>query len=161
MQPVLIVASDPLLQRMLQTTLVVAGYDTIVTTDGLSALAQARVQQPALIVVDLQLPIVTGPMVIRMLRRIPTTRETPIVALSLQEGLPVAVLDIPKTEILIKPFAPDALLQVMTGFASPTGMPLLPSSSTGASTKPRWSRSRLSGSFCVRQSAAVSSSRLD
>jgi DNA-binding response OmpR family regulator len=122
MQPVLIVEPDPLLHTMLQVTLTAAGYQTMVTTDGLTGLLQARQIQPALMVLDLHLPDVVGVTIVRVLRNIPMTRHIPVIAMSLDSDHPHELRQIPNVDVLAKPFAQDELLRLVAAYTRPTGI---------------------------------------
>ena len=122
MRPVLIVESDPILQVMLPVTLMAAGYHAVVSTDGLSGLMQAQLHQPALILLDLHLPVVAGVTAIRVLRNIPATREIPIIAMSLDRDHPHELRQIPNVDILAKPFAHDDLLRLVAAHVRPAGV---------------------------------------
>jgi two-component system, cell cycle response regulator DivK len=58
------------------------GYDVLIARDGAEGLAQAKSRVPALILVDLGLPIIDGWEVTRQLREAPETAAVPIIALS-------------------------------------------------------------------------------
>jgi two-component system cell cycle response regulator DivK len=79
---ILIVEDHPLNAKLLRDLLEAHGYETMETGDGLEALNLARRGRPDLILMDLQLPDVSGLEVTRWLRREPGTRTTPIVAIT-------------------------------------------------------------------------------
>ena len=58
------------------------GFEVIVATDGEQGVALARVEQPALILMDLGLPVLDGWEATRVLKGAPETRGIPIIALS-------------------------------------------------------------------------------
>ena len=67
-----------LLEQILET----AGYRTIVIQDGLTALTQARLHLPDLILMDLSLPGMNGWEVVEHLRKMSEFRSTPIIAVT-------------------------------------------------------------------------------
>ena len=79
---ILIVEDHPLNMKLLRDLLEAHGYETLETGDGLEALNLARQSRPDLILMDLQLPDVSGLEVTRWLRREPGTRTTPIIAVT-------------------------------------------------------------------------------
>ena len=79
---VLIVEDHPLNAKLLRDLLEANGYETLETGDGLEALTLAREGRPDLILMDLQLPDVSGLEVTRWLRREPGTETTPIIAIT-------------------------------------------------------------------------------
>src|SRR5262245_37748351 len=58
------------------------GYEVLIARDGAEGLAQAKSRVPALILVDLGLPVIDGWEVTRQLRDAPETAAVPIIALS-------------------------------------------------------------------------------
>jgi two-component system cell cycle response regulator DivK len=79
---ILIVEDHPLNMKLLRDLLEAHGYETLETGDGLEALNLARQSRPDLILMDLQLPDVSGLEVTRWLRREPGTQTTPIIAVT-------------------------------------------------------------------------------
>jgi two-component system cell cycle response regulator DivK len=79
---ILIVEDHPLNMKLLRDLLAAHGYETLETGDGLEALNLARQFRPDLILMDLQLPDVSGLEVTRWLRREPGTQSIPIVAVT-------------------------------------------------------------------------------
>jgi CheY-like chemotaxis protein len=59
-----------------------AGYDVILAGDGESALTLVHEQKPDLILLDMILPKVTGPEVLRRLKEDPATASIPVVVCS-------------------------------------------------------------------------------
>ena len=58
------------------------GYDVVVATDGEKGVEMSRSGAPALILMDLSLPVVDGWEAARRIKSAPETRHIPIVALS-------------------------------------------------------------------------------
>ena len=79
---ILIVEDHPLNLKLLRDLLEAHGYETLVPGDGLEALNLARQVRPDLILMDLQLPDVSGLEVTRWLRREPGTEHIPIIAVT-------------------------------------------------------------------------------
>jgi len=67
---------------MLSTRLQRKGYEVIVATDGEQGLARARSDAPALILMDLSLPVLDGWEATRRLKALAETRDIPVIALS-------------------------------------------------------------------------------
>ena len=106
---VLIVDRNPQLVRILGISLRQQGYQTDAVADGRCALAAAARQPPALVVLDLYPPDLTGVEVIRRLRR---WSRAPILVLSgrARTGDTVAALDAGADDYVTKPFDMDELL---------------------------------------------------
>jgi signal transduction histidine kinase/ActR/RegA family two-component response regulator len=94
----------------------VLGGEALICEDGPSALGQALARQPALILLDLMLPNMSGWEVTRRLREDPRTRAVPIIAVSAlaraQER--EAALHAGCDAYLTKPFTPDDLVKLVT-----------------------------------------------
>ena len=67
---------------MLSRRLKRKGYEIIVARDGAEGVAAARAERPALILMDLNLPVLDGWQATRRLKDDPETREIPVIALS-------------------------------------------------------------------------------
>ena len=67
---------------MLRGRLERAGFDVVVATDGEQGVAMAAAEAPALILMDLRLPVLDGWEATRRLKGAPDTRPIPIIALS-------------------------------------------------------------------------------
>jgi CheY-like chemotaxis protein len=61
---------------------VLGGYEILSVRDGAAGIAMAAVEQPDLILMDLDLPAIDGWEATRRLKADPATREIPIIALS-------------------------------------------------------------------------------
>jgi len=70
------------LRRENEGALLRAGYEVICAEDGQMALEMAQEQQPDLILLDMILPKLSGPEVLRHLKREARTRDIPVVVLS-------------------------------------------------------------------------------
>jgi len=79
---ILIVEDNPRNMRLLEMTLRGKGYNLLKATDGEEALDMAMREQPDLIIMDIQLPKLSGLEVTRKLRKIPAFSHTPIIALT-------------------------------------------------------------------------------
>ena len=67
---------------MLSRRLKRKGFEVIVAVDGAEGLAKARAEKPALVLMDLNLPVLDGWEATRALKADPETREIPVIALS-------------------------------------------------------------------------------
>ena len=82
MAVILVAEDDPLNREMIRRYLQLAGYQVITATDGEQAVAMAEAELPALILMDLGLPVLSGWDATRQLRMAPETRAIPIIALT-------------------------------------------------------------------------------
>ncbi len=76
---ILVVDDNPSVSGLLRRVLEAEGYAVDVAEDGRSALALVSVQPPDLILLDLDLPLLSGDEICRRLKQDPTTRLIPIV----------------------------------------------------------------------------------
>jgi len=79
---ILLVEDSRFLRVMNERTLVRAGYRVVTACDGEQALRLACEGVPDLILLDMLLPKLTGPQVLRSLRTTPQTARVPVVVLS-------------------------------------------------------------------------------
>lgn len=89
------------------------GYEVSTAADGLSAISQAEQLAPDLIVLDLELPGISGFEAARRLRRNPATQDIPLIAAtgySHQRQLMMA-RDAGFDQVVVKPVDPDRLVQ--------------------------------------------------
>src|SRR5437588_9394130 len=79
---VLIVEDNDLNMKLFNDLLVAHGYGTLQTKNGVEALALARRHRPDLILMDIQLPEVSGLQVIRWIKEDADLRTIPIIAVT-------------------------------------------------------------------------------
>jgi hypothetical protein len=72
---VLIVDDDPQTVDLFSRILTLSGYGVITAADGPEGLRQASQHHPDLLIVDLQMPVMTGAVMLEQLRQIPHLRE--------------------------------------------------------------------------------------
>jgi CheY-like chemotaxis protein len=79
---VLLVEDNELNRDMLSRRLQRRGYDVSLAVDGQHALEQAAAQRPDVILMDMDLPVLTGWDATKKLRADPTIRNIPVIALT-------------------------------------------------------------------------------
>jgi CheY-like chemotaxis protein len=79
---ILLVEDSKPIRRENERALLEAGYEVVCAVDGESALRFARDLKPDLILLDMILPKMSGPEVLRQLKSEPVTAEIPVVVLS-------------------------------------------------------------------------------
>jgi CheY-like chemotaxis protein len=79
---ILLVEDSKPIRRENERALLEAGYEVVCAVDGESALRFARDLKPDLILLDMILPKMSGPEVLRELKSEPVTAEIPVVVLS-------------------------------------------------------------------------------
>jgi two-component system phosphate regulon response regulator PhoB len=108
---ILVVEDEPDIRELLRYNLEGSGFSVIEAGDGASALALAKREKPALIVLDLMLPEGDGLDVCRLLRADPVTAATPIVMVTAKaaEVDRVLGLELGADDYVTKPFSPREL----------------------------------------------------
>jgi len=79
---VLVVEDSKFLRTSIVRALKTAGYEVISSEDGEQALSLAREHEPALILLDMMLPKMSGPDVLKALKEDPATAAIPVIVLS-------------------------------------------------------------------------------
>jgi two-component system phosphate regulon response regulator PhoB len=109
---VLIVEDEVALVTLLRYNLEREGFRVAEAPDGDEALVMAKEEPPDLILLDWMLPLTSGLEVCRRLRRVPETRDTPIIMLTArgEEADKVRGLDSGADDYITKPFSPAELV---------------------------------------------------
>jgi two-component system, cell cycle response regulator DivK len=82
MTTILLVEDNEMNWDMLSRRLRRKGYDVLIATDGQMGVDMARAEQPALILMDMSLPVLDGWEATRQLKAAAATRAIPIIALT-------------------------------------------------------------------------------
>ena len=122
MTTILIVDDEPPILDLVRFTLEDADVRIVEASDGAEALLVARREKPDLILLDLQMPKLTGLEVCRQLRRDAAFSRTPIVMLTAasQEADRARGREAGADEYLTKPFSPLALLALVEALVPET-----------------------------------------
>ena len=111
--PKILVADDePDVLQLVSMNLKNAGFNVLKAEDGMTALTLAREAAPALIVLDLMLPEMSGLEVCKILKREPGTAQIPIIMLTAkaEEVDRIVGLELGADDYLTKPFSPRELV---------------------------------------------------
>ncbi len=113
--PILIVEDNPDNLITIQAMLEEQGHAHISASDGQAAVEAARSHHPRLILMDLELPIMSGYEAIRRIKGDPSLRETPIVVLTARamKGDREKALDCGANDYLAKPLDPQAVAEAV------------------------------------------------
>src|SRR5208282_6843026 len=111
---VLIVDDEPQIRRLLTVSLEANGYRVLSAASGQEGLVLAAQHQPALVVLDIGLPDLSGQEVLRRLRE---WTNLPVIVLSVLGDAKgkVAAFDAGADDYVTKPFNTDELLARMRG----------------------------------------------
>ncbi len=122
-QKVLIVEDNDLNMKLFNDLLAAHGYDTLQTRDGVEALALARRHHPDLILMDIQLPEVSGLEVTRWIKQDETLRMIPVIAVTAfaMKGDREKMRDGGCEDYIAKPISVTSFLQTVERYLSSAG----------------------------------------
>jgi two-component system phosphate regulon response regulator PhoB len=113
LKPSILIADDePDVLKMVNASFSAAGFNVISASDGTIALAEVRRQMPALVVLDIMMPGLSGIEVTRALKRDVVTAGIPIVLLSArsEEANRILGFELGIDDFVAKPFSPRELV---------------------------------------------------
>jgi DNA-binding response OmpR family regulator len=120
---ILVAEDEKDIRELIAFTLRFAGYDVVLANNGAEALEKVDKEKPALVLLDVRMPKMTGYEVCRRLKENPETENIPVVFLSakgqdreVQEGYESGAID-----YIIKPFVPDELIAQVKRILEQTG----------------------------------------
>jgi two-component system cell cycle response regulator DivK len=79
---ILLVEDNEMNRDMLTRRLQRRGYEVVVAVDGAQGLAMAQSETPAIVLMDISLPVLDGWEVTRRLKMAPETKSIPVIALT-------------------------------------------------------------------------------
>jgi CheY-like chemotaxis protein len=102
-------------RRMLTFVLTKAGYDVITAEDGMQGIQKAKAWRPALILMDMMMPRMSGAETVRKLREIKGTKDIPILMLSayVEQALIDEALASGADDYIIKTVLPNDLTEII------------------------------------------------
>jgi two-component system, cell cycle response regulator DivK len=115
---ILVVDDQEDLRGVLRDLLAGSGYTVIEAADGEAGVAKAKSDQPDLILMDIQMPLIDGYEATRRIKADPALKTTPVVAVSSfamkgdEEKARAAGCD----HYVTKPYSPMQLLRLVRGF---------------------------------------------
>jgi len=122
MNAILIIEDNEKNLKLLRDVLQVKGYRTLEARTGTEGLRLAREELPALVLMDIQLPDISGITALRQLRADPLTRAIPVVAVSAsamqeeQEKITASGFD----GYIMKPIDLKSFLEQVQRYAGPS-----------------------------------------
>ena len=120
---VLVVDDEPDIVALVAYHLAKAGYRVATATNGAEAVEQAKRERPALMVLDLMLPGISGFDVLHEVRRDPATERMPVLMLTARRDEPDRIkgLSLGADDYLTKPFSPAELVLRVRAILRRTG----------------------------------------
>jgi DNA-binding response OmpR family regulator len=111
-QMILVVDDEADVIDMLQINLRAAGFAVITAEDGASALQKTRSELPALVILDLMLPQISGLEICKALKSDPVTKHIPVIMLTAkaEEVDKIVGLELGADDYVTKPFSPRELI---------------------------------------------------
>jgi len=112
---ILYIEDNEVNRRLVQDLLRLTSYKLLEAIDGESGMALARKERPDLILMDVQLPKISGIEATRTLRGEPATAKTPIIAITsfALAGDEQKALEAGATAYMAKPYSPRDLLELI------------------------------------------------
>src|SRR5919108_4249579 len=115
---ILVVDDDWLIREVITLALDDAGYG-VVASDGIDAPKLAHEAQPAVVLLDINMPVMDGVEVRRHLHADPATAHIPVIALSAATNLRARAAEMEADDYLAKPFDLAELLLRIETWAGP------------------------------------------
>ena len=114
---ILYVEDNELNRKIVRDMLRRTPYQLLEATDGEAGIAMARTECPDLILMDIQLPKISGLEAMRVLRQAVETAKTPIIAITsfALSGDQQKAKDAGASAYLAKPYSPRELLEMIRG----------------------------------------------
>ncbi|HEX6818046.1 MAG TPA: response regulator [Ktedonobacterales bacterium] len=114
-RPILVVDDDEIILQSIDAILSDEDYTVLIATNGKEALEQARLTPPALILLDMKMPVMDGWTFAASYRQQPPP-HAPIVVMTAARDTRARAAEIGADEFLAKPFNLDDLLTVVRRF---------------------------------------------
>jgi DNA-binding response OmpR family regulator len=123
MARILIAEDEPDIRELVAFTLRFAGHEVTTTMNGEEAYHTAQDMIPDLIMMDVRMPRMTGYDACRAMKQIPALKDIPVVFLSAkgQDSEIQTGIEAGAEEYLLKPFAPDQLVERVKAILSKFG----------------------------------------
>jgi CheY-like chemotaxis protein len=113
MPTILVVDDDPDVRTLLETYLQIEGFDVRTAGNGRDALRQLRDTHPALILLDLMMPVMDGIEFRRRQKQQPALRDIPVVCLSARHDAAQTASRLGLAACVTKPFDLEAVLRAV------------------------------------------------
>ena len=116
---VLIVDDSPDNRDMAAMLLETSGFDTITAGNGLEGVIVAHYTHPAVVIMDVAMPVLDGVQAARLLKASQATHDIKVIAYTAKMNVDEAPADRVFADVLRKPASPDAIVGAVQRFALP------------------------------------------
>ena len=120
MNHILVVDDDPAIRDVVADILEMSDYQVQTANNGAEALAQIRADQPAVVLLDLMMPVMDGWEFLRRCRDVSQCAQIPVAVMSAARDAAAAANELGAQAYLTKPFDMDAVLDVVGRLAATT-----------------------------------------
>jgi two-component system, cell cycle response regulator DivK len=122
---ILVVEDNPLNMKLFAAMIAAEGYEVLEAADGLRGLELAQRQHPDLIILDIQLPGMSGLQVTQTLKADAATHDIPIIATTAYAGRGDEELILASgcDAYMAKPIAISQFLELIASFMAPAAQP--------------------------------------
>jgi CheY-like chemotaxis protein len=109
---ILIVDDEPDVVTLIERTLETEGFESVAAYDGISALDIAEAEEPAVILLDIMMPMMSGYEVCEQLKANPQTQGIPIICVTSAHSTEAFARcrQVGANALLTKPFSPAELI---------------------------------------------------
>jgi len=121
MATVLVVDDDPDICGMLEVCLTLEGFDVLTACNGREALWQLHDHDPALILLDLMMPVMDGVEFRRRQQRDPRLHAIPVLCMSARYDARQIAAELGLAGCLLKPVELDVVIATVRGFCQQSG----------------------------------------
>jgi two-component system cell cycle response regulator DivK len=121
-RPLVLVVDDSKDNRDVAALLLeTSGFDAITASNGLEGLIVAHYTRPAVVLMDVAMPILDGIQATRLLRASPVTQRINVIAHTARADLDSIAMSRLFESVLPKPASPDTMLAVVQRYSAPQG----------------------------------------
>lgn len=110
---ILVVDDDRDIANLFSTILEANGYQVATALTGKAAIQQVREQSFGLIYLDLVLPDISGPEILRAIRQIDDTASVVVITGNQESNLLQEILELGPFTVLVKPFGVDEIVETV------------------------------------------------
>jgi DNA-binding response OmpR family regulator len=110
-QTIIVAEDQQHVRKLIEYKLTNSGYNVVAVENGTIALAKIRELKPALVLLDIMMPLMTGFEVLAALKQDDTTKNIPVILVTAQskEEEILRGLELGAEDYITKPFSPNEL----------------------------------------------------